>query len=192
MSALEEIETNIHAVEQALLSDLRVARRSVRAVFEGSVPPHELTLGQRVADKVAEVIGSWTFIIVQSIILAAWITLNVIAYVKHWDPYPFILLNLVLSFQAAYAAPIIMMSQNRQADIDRQAAARDYQVNIKAELELEQLHQKIDALRETEILYLSRAVHDLVVVLQRAGLGNQDGVPTTPPPPPPPSSPSHD
>ena len=73
---------------------------------------------------------------------------------EHWDPYPFILLNLALSFQAAYAAPFIMMSQNRQATIDRQAAEHDYDINIKAELEIELLHQKIDLLRETEIAEL--------------------------------------
>ena len=79
----------------------------------------KLTVGQLVADKVATTMGSWTFIIIQSVILLFWIILNVTAYVQRWDPYPFILLNLVLSFQAAYAAPFIMMSQNRQQDIDR-------------------------------------------------------------------------
>ena len=74
--------------------------------------------------------GSWPFIIVQSIILAIWISLNVIGYMNHWDPYPFILLNLALSFQAAYAAPIIMMSQNRQAAKDRLMAEQDYEINL--------------------------------------------------------------
>ena len=74
-----------------------------------------------------------------------------IAFINHWDPYPFILLNLVLSFQAAYAAPIIMMSQNRQSEIDRRHAEHDYRINVKAELEIELLHNKIDALREQEI-----------------------------------------
>ena len=69
--------------------------------------------------------GSWTFIIIQSLILMVWIALNITAYIARWDPYPFILLNLVLSFQAAYAAPVIMMSQNRQQDIDRREAASD-------------------------------------------------------------------
>jgi len=76
--------------------------------------------GQRVADRFAAVMGSWPFIIGQSIILVAWVVLNIAAWVQHWDPYPFILLNLMLSFQAAYAAPIIMMSQNRQEERDRQ------------------------------------------------------------------------
>jgi uncharacterized membrane protein len=71
---------------------------------------------QRLADRFAQIIGSWRFIIIQSAMLAVWITLNITAYVYRWDPYPFILLNLATSFQAAYAAPILMMSQNRQAD----------------------------------------------------------------------------
>jgi uncharacterized membrane protein len=90
--------------------------------------------------------------------------------VQHWDPYPFILLNLVLSFQAAYAAPIIMMSQNRQAEIDRRAAQNDYSVNTKAELEIELLHQKLDLLRETEVaelINLIRRLEDRLPALNR-------------------------
>jgi uncharacterized membrane protein len=85
--------------------------------------------------------GSWRFIIVQSAILFFWIVLNITAYVERWDPYPFILLNLALSFQAAYAAPFIMMSQNRQQDVDRRKAEDVFHINIKAELEIELLHQ---------------------------------------------------
>jgi uncharacterized membrane protein len=95
-----------------------------------------LTLGQRTADRVAEAMGSWRFIIIQSAILAGWMVLNVIAFVRHWDPYPFILMNLVLSTQAAYAAPIIMMSQNRQATRDRLEAHNDFEINRKAEIEV--------------------------------------------------------
>jgi uncharacterized membrane protein len=102
--------------------------------------------------------GSWTFIIVQSALLIVWIIMNVLAWIRHWDPYPFILLNLALSFQAAYAAPIIMMSQNRQAAKDRLMAEQDYQVNTKAEeevkaimLHLEQQDEvMIDLLRKVE------------------------------------------
>jgi uncharacterized membrane protein len=112
--------------------------------------------------------GSWTFIIIQSVMLAIWITLNITVYVNQWDPYPFILLNLALSFQAAYAAPFIMMSQNRQQDVDRRRAENDYQINIKAELEIELLHQKIDQLRETEVLQLSGAVQELTAMLHKA------------------------
>ena len=109
----------------------------------------------------AAIIGSWPFIIIQSCLLAAWVTLNVIAWIRHWDPYPFILLNLALSFQAAYAGPFILMSQNRQQDIDRRKAETDYQVNVKAELEIELLHQKLDALKEQELADLARAVRNL-------------------------------
>ncbi len=113
-----------------------------------------LWVGERVSDRVAAVVGSWQFIIIQSAVLVIWLALNIVAWTEHWDPYPFILLNLVLSFQAAYAAPIIMMSQNRQAAIDRDAAEHDYDVNLKAELEIEFLHQKLDLLREEEIARL--------------------------------------
>ena len=80
---------------------------------------------------------------------------------RHWDPYPFILLNLALSFQAAYAAPFIMMSQNRQAAVDRAAAMTDYGINAKAELEIELLHQKLDMLRETEVSELIQIIRRL-------------------------------
>ncbi len=105
--------------------------RNVNEVLE-----ERLTFGQRTADRVAATMGSWPFIIVQTVLLTVWVVLNVTAYVRHWDPYPFILMNLMLSLQAAYAAPIIMMSQNRQAERDRLDAQNDYQVNIKSEEEI--------------------------------------------------------
>jgi uncharacterized membrane protein len=118
--------------------------------------------------------GSWRFIIIQSTILVAWIALNITAWINHWDPYPFILLNLALSFQAAYAAPFIMMSQNRQQDVDRRRAEDDYKVNVKAELEIELLHQKLDELREREVQALADAVRKLTELLgQKSEAGNQ-------------------
>jgi uncharacterized membrane protein len=120
------------------------------------------SLGERLADKVTAVVGSWPFIVIQSILLVFWIAANVWAWFIEWDPYPFILLNLVLSFQAAYTAPIIMMSQNRQADLDRERARLDYEVNIRAEREIEFLHLKIDSLRQTEILRLVELLEGLV------------------------------
>lgn len=105
--------------------------------------------------------GSWPFIIIQTVILIIWVALNVTAYVRHWDPYPFILLNLALSFQAAYAAPFIMMSQNRQAEIDRADARHDYDVNVRAELEIKLLHEKLDQLRESEISQLTELIQKL-------------------------------
>ena len=101
------------------------------------------TFGQRVADSVAATMGSWTFIIAQSVILAIWIVVNVVAWIDHWDPYPFILLNLALSFQAAYAAPFIMISQNRQAERDRRQADEDYRTNVEAEQRIEALQKHL-------------------------------------------------
>lgn len=99
-----------------------------------------LTTGQRIADKVASTVGGWPFIIIQSILLVIWMTSNIYLAAhfkdKAFDPYPFILLNLVLSFQAAYTGPIVMMSQNRQSEIDRAAAQCDFECNQKAEEEI--------------------------------------------------------
>lgn len=135
--------------------------RTRRKIAKGKRPAGAISTGAKVADAVAATMGSWPFIIGQSILLALWIALNVTAYVRSWDPYPFILLNLALSFQAAYAAPFIMMSQNRQAAIDRVAAEHDYDTNTKAELEIELLHQKIDMLRETEVSELIHVIRRL-------------------------------
>ena len=156
----------LHQAERTLLAELRLLRRKLRT---STLAEERLTLGQRVADVVAAGMGSWRFIIIQSAILLVWIILNVTAWVERWDPYPFILLNLALSFQAAYAAPFIMMSQNRQQDIDRKKAENDYQVNIKAELEIELLHQKIDELREKEVLMLTQAVRELTEQIRTRG-----------------------
>jgi uncharacterized membrane protein len=130
---------------------------SVLEHFETPTP----TRGQRLADTVAATIGSWRFIAIQSTAIAVWITGNVISGTAAWDPYPFILLNLLLSFQAAYTAPAIMMSQNRQSELDRKHAENDYEVNVKAELEIELLHEKIDLLKEQELLILTQAVREL-------------------------------
>ena len=113
------------------------------------LPPRDL--GEHLADRIAQIVGSWTFILTQSAILILRIVLNIVGWVQHWDPYPFILLNLALSFQAAFTAPILLMSQNRQGAIDRHKAQLDYDVNLKAELDIESLHQKLDLLREHDI-----------------------------------------
>jgi uncharacterized membrane protein len=98
-----------------------------------------MTFSQMLADKLALGMGSWPFIVSQTIIILIWIILNIIGFIYHWDPYPFILLNLLFSVQAAYAAPIIMMSQNRQAERDRYQASDDYRTNIEAKKEIEEL-----------------------------------------------------
>jgi uncharacterized membrane protein len=163
MNAVSDLTHRLHEQEIKLLAQLRQARRH-RAE---RVRP-EFTMGDKIADKVAATMGSWPFIIIQTGILLIWIVLNVTAYVQNWDPYPFILLNLALSFQAAYAAPFIMMSQNRQAAIDRAAAQTDYGINAKAELEIELLHQKLDMLRETEVSELIQIIRRLEARLPAA------------------------
>jgi uncharacterized membrane protein len=163
LSELADFTHELRDAEARLLHELRHRRRAQR---QKETVDDELTVGQKVADAVAAGMGSWAFILIQSGILLLWIVANVTAWINHWDPYPFILLNLALSFQAAYAAPFIMMSQNRQQDIDRKAAEHDYQVNVKAELEIELLHQKMDQLRETEILNLTESIRNLTRLLE--------------------------
>ncbi len=125
------------------------------------------TVGQRTADTVARVMGSWRFIIIQSVILGLWVVLNVMAWMRHWDPYPFILMNLVLSLQAAYAAPVIMMSQNRQAVRDRVEAHNDFLINQKAEEEIRVLMEHLQA--------QDRALGEIHEVLQTLA-GRGEGV----------------
>lgn len=98
-----------------------------------------LSVGSRLADAVAKGMGSWKFIIIQTVLVILWMGLNIVGFFYHWDVYPFILLNLLFSTQAAYAAPIIMMSQNRQSERDRIQAQADYQTNIEAKQEIEAL-----------------------------------------------------
>jgi len=136
-----------------------------------------LTAGQRIADQLAAVMGSWSFIIGQSVLLAIWITLNVVAYINHWDPYPFILLNLALSFQAAYAAPIIMMSQNRQAAKDRLMAEKDYVVNIKAEEEVKSIMAHLEQQDEVMIDILRRIEQQHQVIMTKLEVPQPDGTP---------------
>lgn len=124
------------------------------------------TLGQRVADKVASFGGSWTFIILFSCFLLGWIALNAFWFFNRgFDPYPFILLNLILSCLAAMQAPIIMMSQNRQGEKDRERAKEDYMVNLKAELEVRALHEKIDHLmlyQQQEMIEIQKIQMDML------------------------------
>ena len=101
------------------------------------------TIGERIADGTANLMGSWKFIILQTIFVIVWMSLNIIGLIHHWDAYPFILLNLIFSTQAAYAAPIIMMAQNRQNDRDRYQAKEDYVTNLKAKKEIEELQKSL-------------------------------------------------
>ena len=136
----EVSEAEQRSIRRALERKLG-AFRSVNAIAE-----ERLTTGQRLADAVTNTMGSWRFIVIQSAILFVWVVLNVIGWARHWDPYPFILLNLALSFQAAYAAPIIMMSQNRQAAKDRLNVEHDFQIDMRAELEVAEIQQRLDDL----------------------------------------------
>jgi uncharacterized membrane protein len=130
----EEVMHSLH--EGGIVSD------NTHREFERS-----LTLGERIADKVAEFGGSWRFIIVFFAVMAAWIVVNSILVLRDpFDPYPYILLNLALSMLAAIQAPVILMSQNRQEDRDRLRAENDYQVNLKAELEIRAINEKLDQL----------------------------------------------
>jgi uncharacterized membrane protein len=141
------------------------------------IQAEKMTTGQRVADRLATVMGSWAFIIIQSVILTFWISLNIAAYINHWDPYPFILLNLALSFQAAYAAPIIMMSQNRQAAKDRLMAEQDYVVNIKAEEEVKSIMAHLEQQDEVMIDILRRIEAQHHVIMSKLELPQPDGTP---------------
>ena len=105
-----------------------------------------LSFGDRLADSVANGMGSWKFIIWQTVIVIVWMVLNIVGFIEHWDAYPFILLNLIFSTQAAYAAPIIMMSQNRQNQRDRIQAQDDYQTNVDAKKEIEALQIQLNTM----------------------------------------------
>ena len=124
------------------------------------------SLDERASDWIATTVGSWKFIIAQSILLVIWVILNVTAWANHWDPYPFILMNLFLSMEAAFTAPIIMMSQNRQASRDRLESHYDYLVNQKAEEEIRAILEHLDA----QNIALSE-IHLLLNQLQENGSG---------------------
>lgn len=142
---LEKEKGEVSTLEEKVISameDRSVLSEDTTAVFD-----RQLTIGERVADRIADFAGSWTFIILFFVILVTWIAINsLILLFRPFDPFPFILLNLVLSCIAAIQAPIIIMSQNRQEARDRLQARHDYQVNLKAELEIQNLHEKIDHL----------------------------------------------
>lgn len=145
------------AEQQALQS--AVERRPVSAKRH----KHEDALGPRVADAIARVGGSWSFIISFIVFLAVWTLGNAILLGRsEFDPYPFVFLNLILSMLAALQAPVIMMSQNRQAERDRIAAEHDYAVNLKAEIEIMALHEKLDELRQREIVALDQTINQII------------------------------
>lgn len=155
--------SELNELEKTVIKSLK-NKHSVLPQYEDDAS--QITFGQRVADKVAEFGGSWTFIISFMFFLVLWISANVFLLSnKGFDPYPFILLNLILSCIAALQAPVIMMSQNRQEEKDRQRSKNDYMVNLKSELEIRMLHEKIDHLimhQEQSLIELQKVQIDMM------------------------------
>jgi uncharacterized membrane protein len=155
----------LSAAEQSVLAAAR--QRAIISRDVGQDFAEDLSFGQRLADKVAVFGGSWSFIIVFGAVLAAWVLLNTLLLVRPFDAYPFIFLNLILSMLAAIQAPVIMMSQNRQAARDRADAAHDYEINLKAEIEIMALHDKLDRLRTEQIEALLAKQQEQIALLTR-------------------------
>lgn len=166
LSHFEKGTSQIGEVERRIIAkthERKIVSTDVNAALEA-----DSSAGERLADSIARVGGSWSFIIAFLLFLAVWCIINTIVLASHaFDPYPFIFLNLVLSMLAAIQAPVIMMSQNRQAERDRLEAAKDYEVNLKAELEVLSLHQKIDMKVLAELAALREEVAALSQRLDR-------------------------
>jgi uncharacterized membrane protein len=146
VSYLEAEYEKLSDLEHSVVAKITRRGRVSKLVHEDM--DTQMTFGERVADKVAQFGGSWTFIGLFSAVLVVWMIVNAWVLARHpFDPYPFILLNLVLSALAALQAPVIMMSQNRQAHKDRRQANQDYEINLMAEIEIRDLHDKLDSLR---------------------------------------------
>lgn len=162
--ACEESGENEQRVIERLTQRLHISR-NVSREFED-----RLTFGQRLADRIASFGGSWSFILLFLFVLLLWIVVNTVVLSllsKSYDPYPFIFLNLILSMLAALQAPVIMMSQNRHAAKDRIAAEHDYEVNLKAELEILALHKKVDTLREQQWVELVEMQQEQIRLLTK-------------------------
>ena len=165
-----------------------ISRNEILSTLVDTEFDSKLTIGQRLSDRIAQFGGSWTFILLFACILVVWVVVNSVAIVlKPFDPYPYILLNLILSCLAAMQAPIIMMSQNRQEAKDRARAAHDYQVNLKAELEIRQVHQKLDHLLSHQwerLVEIQKVQLELLTELQALRVNSKapgQGVPKQPP-----------
>jgi len=156
---------NLSDMENTVLDSLK-ANSTLTDKIDSEDENPGMTFGQRIADKVASFGGSWTFIISFGLFLLLWISLNVFWFSnKGFDPYPFILLNLILSSIAALQAPVIMMSQNRQEEKDRERAKKDYMINLKSELEIRMLHEKIDHLilkEQQEVIEIHKVQIDMM------------------------------
>lgn len=172
---LEELTTAfLRTCDEAGESEQRVVERLTRRVHISRDTNQEfqenLTLGQRLADRLAIFGGSWAFILIFLALLLTWILLNTIILTRFrdsFDPYPYVFLNLILSMLAALQAPVILMSQNRSAAKDRAAAQHDYEVNLKSELEILALHQKVDTLREQQWVELVAMQTEQIQLLKK-------------------------
>lgn len=166
------------SVDELSDSDRRVLKRVAEAaIISRDLSAERSGFGDRVADQVAAFGGSWTFIFSFGGVLVAWVLLNVLVLRGAApDPYPFVFLNLILSTVAAFQAPVIMMSQNRQAAKDREAAAHDYEVNLKAEIEIMRLHEKLDDLRMVAMQQRFDAVETRLAAIE-AGLAGLRSAP---------------
>jgi uncharacterized membrane protein len=175
---VEEVLSNgkgdITVLEEDVMKSLKeheVLSRNINVEFE-----RKLTLGERMADNLATYAGSWRFIIIFFALLMIWVAVNTVALIqKPFDPYPFILLNLILSCIAAIQAPVIMMSQNRQEAKDRLRSEYDYRVNLKAELEIRQLHEKMDHLLITQWQRLLEIQEMQMELIEELGRGVSRG-----------------
>jgi len=166
--SLEKTSERERRVLEAVVRGVRISRPIHREMEEG------LSFGQRLADRMAAFGGSWTFIVIFFASLALWMGLNVwLLASRAFDPYPFILLNLVLSCLAAVQAPLILMSQNRQAMKDRMEAAHDYEVNLKAEIEIMQLHDRLEAIRSQDLARALDLLERQMVLIERLAGGRE-------------------
>ncbi len=153
-------------VEKGLRDKIKRGEKVSKNVND--IHDRQLTVGERLADQLADVAGSWNFILSFLGLVLLWIGINsFLLLTRPWDPYPFILLNLILSLLAGIQAPVIMMSQNRQESKDRIRAEHDYEVNLKAEMEIESLHEKIDTLRETQWAALVAMQQQQIALLEK-------------------------
>lgn len=162
---LGNVDGDLSARERKVLEHIVARKRislNVNEAYSG-----QMSFGDRIADKVAAFGGSWTFIILFFSVLIAWVASNTLLFAKSaaFDPYPFIFLNLILSMIAAVQAPIIMMSQNRQAAKDRLIAGHDYEINMKAELEILGLHEKLDDIRQQKLALLMKQQEEQMKLL---------------------------
>ena len=175
---LEDEVGELTALDHEVIDSLQ--QHEILAENTGKEFEKDLTFGERLSDRIADFGGSWTFIMSFGVVLVVWIIINTLVLAtRAFDPYPFILMNLILSCLAAMQAPIIMMSQNRAEDRDRARAENDYKVNLKAELEIRHLHEKIDHLLRKQYNRLFEIQQIQIELLEELGQRRRGGTPPT-------------